>query len=223
MLRALIDQGHQHTPQPQLLAILEIFETRGEGLVHYANLVDYLRDQSALRDHRVDNPYSAASTNTDAATSLTLAELQIKAHAYLRLVAASPSVPSSSGTNTLTLEDVLQSYLVYDWKKPSSGLISRTAFERATSRVGFPFTRSEIRSLSNQFARQEIPSKAMIPHTNATTNTSNRPESTNNNSSTSKVAYKMFLEWATPTVSMEVPAPLSGLGPKRTASTMAKV
>ena len=39
MIRALVDLGHNHTPQPQLLAILEVFETRGEGLVNYNNLV----------------------------------------------------------------------------------------------------------------------------------------------------------------------------------------
>ena len=209
MVRALIDLGFRNTPQPQLLAILEIFETRGEGLVHYEGLVDYLRDQSVLRDHLSDNPYAAAYITTGTAASLSLAELQIKAHAYLRLVAASPSVPSSSGTASLTLEGVLQSYLVYDWKKPATGLITKKAFERATSRVGFPFTRSELRSLSNQFSRQEIPSKTIAP--------------AKDNASESKVAYKMFLEWATPTVSMDVPAPLRGLGPKRTALTMAKV
>lgn len=211
MLRAFIDLGHHHTPQPQLLAILEVFETRGEELVHYANLVDYLRDQAVLRDHHSDNPYAAASTTTDTATSLSLAELQIKAHAYLRLVAATSSAPSGSGSGTLTLEEVLQSYLIYDWKKPATGLISKKAFKRATSRVGFSFTRSEIRSLSNQFSRQEIASKTLPPSI------------TNNNSSETKVAYNMFLEWATPSVSMDVPAPLRGLGPKRTASTMAKV
>jgi hypothetical protein len=57
-----------------------------------------------------------------------LGELQKKAHIYMIAVASSPV---SSG---FTLEDVVQSYAIYDWTTPSTGEMSRERERKEGSR-----------------------------------------------------------------------------------------
>ena len=287
MLRALADLGYAQVPQPQLMAILSLFETRTEGQVNYANFVEYVRENDVssgltsltrrlhammtkhdasleqktkkwfndidqeqtgsfnahqladfLDRHDITHVPSevvlalfaamekktggngkvqisdfgmwlrgvpdAISAEASMYGSLTLAELQCKTHAYMLAVA---NAPTSAG---ISLEAIHQSYLVYDWPKPATGLVSKTGFERATTRAGFAFTASELRVLSNQFAA------------------SNRE----GYSGTAMVAYKRFLEWATPSPTDHIaqsnnPATAAAvggnLGTKRTAAAMVKV
>ena len=58
-----------------------------------------------------------------------LGELQKKAHIYMIAVASSPV---SSG---FTLEDVVQSYAIYDWTTPSTGDMRREGRERRRERT----------------------------------------------------------------------------------------
>ena len=287
MLRVLAELGYAQVPQPQLMAILALFETRTEGQVNYANFVEYVRENEVSsgltsltrRLHAMMTKHDASleqktkkwfndidqeqtgsftahqladfldrhdithvspevvlalfaamekktggngkvqisdfglwlrgvpeaiSTEASMYGSLTLAELQCKTHAYMLAVA---NASSSAG---ISLEAIHQSYLVYDWPKPATGLVSKIGFERATTRAGFVFTASELRVLSNQFAA------------------SNREGHTG----TSLVAYKRFLEWATPSPSDHSAHPQNpataaavggNLGTKRTAAAMVKV
>ena len=50
------------------------------------------------------------------------------------------------------MENVAQSYAVYDWTRPPTGNIGKALFMKATKRAGFVFTTSEIRMLSGEFA-----------------------------------------------------------------------
>ena len=287
MLRILADLGYAQVPQPQLMAILALFETRTEGQVNYANFVEYVRENEVstgltsltrrlhtmmtqhdasleqktkkwfndidkeqtgsftahqladfLDRHDITHVSSevvlalfaamekktggkgkvqisdfglwlrgvpdAISTEASMYGSLTLAELQCKTHAYMLAVA---NASSSSG---ISLEAIHQSYLVYDWVKPATGLVSKIGFERATTRAGFVFTSAELRVLSNQFA--------VSKHDGHT--------------GTSLVAYKRFLEWATPSPTDHSAHPHNpataaavggNLGTKRTAAAMVKV
>jgi len=90
----------------------------------------------------------------------------------LFLVRPACSLPLSS------FQAVHQSYLVYDWPKPSTGMVSKEGFVIATKRVGFVFTGGELRQLLRHFAAVD--------------------------DAPGFVAYKKFLEWATPS------APLDG-------------
>jgi Ca2+-binding EF-hand superfamily protein len=91
---------------------------------------------------------------------LSLAELQRKAAAYLLAMAL-----HRDGS----LNDVSQSFQVYDWKKPSGGVIGRPEFCKAALRAGFLFTPSELDILTAEFSS---------PH--------------------GGVLFRKFLAWATP-------------------------
>lgn len=75
-------------------------------------------------------------------SNLTSTEIQRKAHTYLVAVAATPDA---------SLDELTQSYAVYDFRQPPQGAIDKTLFMHATARAGFPFTHSELRALAAEF------------------------------------------------------------------------
>ena len=127
-----------------------------------------------------------------------MSELQRKANAYLAAVSAAPgylaparglpatptaAVGGDGGGGHpgphLTLEGVLEAYRLYDWARPPLGALVRPAFERATARVGFPFTRGEIRAVMRYFAAPVAAVEEGLGDEIG-------------------VDYKRFLEWAAP-------------------------
>ena len=67
---------------------------------------------------------SAATAHAALYSNLTTAELQRKANAYLLAVATtSPEA---------TLQEISESYLVYDWQRPAKGVLDKALFVRAT-------------------------------------------------------------------------------------------
>jgi Ca2+-binding EF-hand superfamily protein len=95
---------------------------------------------------------------------LSLSELQRKATSYMILLASS---------NGRTLQEIQQSFLIYDWRRPAEEIIEKSLFMNATSRVGFPFTNVELNVLAQEFGHPGVEGF---------------------------VAYKRFLVWATPDV-----------------------
>ncbi len=73
-------------------------------------------------------------------SSLTLWEVQRKSYRYLVAVA---------GSTANSLEQISESYSVYDWRR--LGSVSKAAFMKATARAGFPFTANELALLSAEF------------------------------------------------------------------------
>lgn len=247
MMRILAQLGHGNISSNMLLSMLELFETKAEGLVNYGNLVEYVRENKACleldavsaRFYQVINSQSgvldekalrvwyqkidvqnrgkfgvtelseflisqdmhvsreivaalfavmekgqAAVTFSDfcswarslptanrttavAYSSLTTAELQKKASAYLLNVAKAAS------SSSITLDEITASYSIYDWRKPTSGLVGKQAFVKATKRAGFVFTLGEYRALCSEFG-----------------------------DAAGNVAYKKFLSWAAPDVAL---------------------
>lgn len=93
----------------------------------------------------------------------TSAELQKKANYYLLSLALHKDS---------SLEELTQGYLLYDWRTPPKGTVSKSEFIRASVHVGFPFSHRELRTLSGDFA---------------------------SHSDTTQVSYKKFLAWCAPT------------------------
>ena len=105
-------------------------------------------DGSGVRLHSfatwLKNIPKSNSSLSVAYSLLSLAELQRKAHAYMLLV-------STTGGDA-ALEELHQSYLVYDWIRPATGFVDKELFINATKRIGFPFTMSELRVLAAEFS-----------------------------------------------------------------------
>jgi Ca2+-binding EF-hand superfamily protein len=96
-------------------------------------------------------------------STTTKAEIQRKCHSYL---------VSLASYQETSLEELTQSYLIYDWRAPPSGAVGKGEFIRASILAGFPLSHAELRSLTAEFL---LPSDDL------------------------KVLYKKFLTWATPT------------------------
>jgi Ca2+-binding EF-hand superfamily protein len=240
MLHVLGELGYDHVPQGLMQSTLQLFETKEEGKVNYANFIEYAREGTAsaildslsndfhmlvagesnvqpeerdLRDVfkrictnnegkfgvqelamflnkagirapsdtvlklfvsmdssgdgvRLSDLVSWARSypaSLNAAASLyshtTMAEIQRKAHTFMLSVAATPG---------FSLEELLNSYYLYDWRRPTLDYVDRDIFMNATYRVGFPFTTQELKQLANEFKRGD------------------------------NVQYKRFLSWTTP-------------------------
>ena len=162
-----IDGRGYFTPD-QLVSFLEEYDLQGPNIiaaiyaamdrdgtgVTYANFVLWLK-------------FDSRSTNVMYGV-LSIAELQKKAYAYLIAVA------NKGGSNAL--EEIAQSYLVYDWRVPSRGKITKSEFITATRRAGFVFTSSELRTLA---------SEVLV------------------NDGCGRVSYRKFLAWGTPESNQE--------------------
>jgi hypothetical protein len=94
---------------------------------------------------------------------LTSAELKTKVSRYV-------SILSKKGI--ASPEQLSQCFLVYDWRQPSRGMITRSEFFRSCRIAGFVFTESELRHLSSEFSAESMGS-----------------------GSHSLVMYKTFLDW----------------------------
>lgn len=94
---------------------------------------------------------------------LSLADLQRKAGAYILALAV-----HRDGA----LNEVQQSFQIYDVSRPAKNAIGKMEFANAALRAGFPFSSSELDALAVHFAAES-----------------------------GKVAYRKFLSWATPSSS----------------------
>lgn len=91
--------------------------------------------------------YPTAARDTKAYYGLlSLSDIQKKLYAYLLLVSA------SRGTS---LEELSSSFLVYDWRTPASGVITKSQFARALQRAGFPITKDEEKLLQTEFSASD--------------------------------------------------------------------
>lgn len=225
MMRCLKDLGLGFTSQSVMQTMLQLFETRQDGLVNYLNFFEYVRESelsqslevlsmhmyqlftkhgekgeaairewfgkidknnagkfsiqqllSFLGEHDIEAPKEAVAalygeldqdgrgvqfsvfskwlqdfvqTHNKATdelamySTLNLAEIQRKAYTFVLAIAR-----SASGN----VEDLMESYLVYDWRRTDSGALAKPLFIRATRRVGFPFTMNELRMLASEFS-----------------------------------------------------------------------
>eukprot|EP01038_Epipyxis_sp_PR26KG_P008719 gene8719-11781_t len=245
MMALISDLGYGQLSNTIMLSMLDLFETKSEGLVNYPNFVEFVRDNelskslddlslqvfNIMTSDGIDNAavrnlfnqidktkqgkfsiqnfgdflvernlqvskevvlafYLELDSNNSGVlfskfmawlndyakhgppfvieqsiyAGLTMVELQIKAHRYMAGIASSA---------TVSLDTIIQSYMIYDWRKSDLGAIAKPLFLRATKRAGFPFTNNEIRVLGSEF-------------------------SLNNNGEI--VSYKKFLSWATPSL-----------------------
>lgn len=107
------------------------------------------------------------------------------------------NVAKAGTVSGLTLEEIAAAYSIYDWRRPPSGSISKAAFIKATKRAGFVFTIGEFRMLTSPGG--EFGDTA------------------------GNVAYRKFLDWATPDFDNKVSAGLvvsAPTGPSNTASAL---
>ena len=190
--RKLDKDGKGNFGQQQLVDFLEEFDLSGppevinvmyasmdKGMtgVHLADFVEWLKSGSDSSVAVLFQP-------------LTIAELQRKARIYIEAIAFNGS---------MTFEDISQSYLVYDWRHPPTGFVSRAEFAVATRRVGFAFTASELRMLASEFAVDD---------------------------GSGRVAWRKYLAWATPDTNTDAKQVITDLAssgaPKRTAGTITR-
>lgn len=75
-------------------------------------------------------------------SSLSILELQRKAHKYVLAVASS----------TVNLEMLTDTFYIYDWRRSDAGAIAKPLFIKAVRRAGFPFTMNELRTLTSEFS-----------------------------------------------------------------------
>ena len=245
MLRCLKELGHIAVSQSVMQTMLQLFETRQDGMVNYLNFFEYVRESELTQNlehlsvqlfqlfttnaaadadrstrewyNRIDRSgkgifsmhdlaafieahdlpcakeaivalyteldpeglgvgygrfsswlkevaHNQQQPNSELAlySTLSLAELQRKANTYVVAVAGSPN----------NVEDLTDSFLVYDWRRSDAGAMAKPLFVRATRRAGFPFTMSELRTLTSEFS---LSADGEV------------------------VSYKQFLRWATPT------------------------
>jgi hypothetical protein len=78
---------------------------------------------------------------------LSIREIQTKARAYLDII---------SKSNNTTLEEISSSFMIYDWKSPATGTITKSQFYRAVIRSGFPFTKNDCKLLQTEFSESSL-------------------------------------------------------------------
>lgn len=162
-LRALslfFDQFDVHPPKPAVAALCRNMALssngRNSGDVGFKEFAAWYRSKI-----HTSSDYSSLFQQ------LSPSELQRKAAAYLLAMAM-----HRDGS----LNEIAQSFQVYDWKKPSISVIGKSEFYNAALRAGFLFTPNELNFLSTEFA-----------------------------SGNGGVCYRKFLSWATPTAPRNVP------------------
>lgn len=119
-----------HVAKEAIVAVYVQMDPEGQGVL-LSKFVAWLRQESIVLQS-ADSHYSNLSIN----------ELKRKANSFMTAVASSTEV---------SLELLLQSYLIYDHRKPDTGFLDAALFCRATGRAGFPFTEAELSKLSKEF------------------------------------------------------------------------
>lgn len=133
-LAEFVDRAGLQAPKESIMAVFSAMDIESDGLgVRLHSFKTWL----------LSIP-SAASAHAALYSHLSTAEVQRKANAYMLAVATAPDA---------NLDELSQSYLVYDWHRPAQGAIDKALFARATQRAGFPFTAAEVRMISAEFSQ----------------------------------------------------------------------